>query len=394
MKHKFDILFLPLHRDIADVIASEVYWALNTFGLISKTFRTKAYVGRLSEKGFEHLGKLSDRVCSYGIDSNRSVRNDFLFYVSIFMTGIKNILSTKIWHHYGSFGYMKGFNPAFLLPKFGKKYILGPILFPTNDPPDTAVKLGFIKNQHTYGRLAGSLFALLHMLTLLRSDVIIFDCYDTRKIYMDRFQFLKRKNIQIIPGGGISDKDFYIDRYISERGDIIFGVASNLIKRKNVDKLIEAIALNNLDVNLKIAGDGPERENLVSMVKKLDLNNKVTFLGRIDHSTIRNFYNSIDVYIALDDVPTEAKISVQEAMMCGCAVISGESNVGNMALKKDWGYIVNPNACNEIKEAITSLCKDTQILLNMKNNATRYAKEKFSSSVISKSFRDIMDEII
>ena len=394
MNHKFDIIFLPLYREIGDVIASETYWTLNTLEFIANNYRSRAYVGRISQSGLVHLGKLSDNISSYKIDSSRTVTSDFLFYISILSSGLKNIFSAKIWHHYGSFGYMKGFNPAFLLPKFGKKYVLGPILYPTNDPPDTAVRLGFIRKQHAYGKLAVLIFRVLHILTLLRSDVIIFDSYDTKNIYMDQFPFIKKKVGKIIPGGGISQKDFYMDITTTEHEDIILGVASNLIKRKNIDKLIEAVASCELNISLKIAGDGPERGNLMSLVEKFDLNGKVIFIGRIDHSAMKHFYNSIDIYVALDNGPSEAKISLQEAMMCGCAVISGETDVKNFIARREWGMVVNPDSISDIVRAINLICNNPQNLLKIKNNAKRYADEQFSANSILNRYQDIFKTMI
>ena len=131
-----------------------------------------------------------------------------------------------------------------------------------------------------------------------------------------------------------------------------------------------------------------------SLVEKFDLGRKVAFIGRIDHSVIRQFYESIDIYVALDDGPSEAKISVQEAMMCGCAVISGESRVKDMALKEEWGYIVNPYSVSDIRIAINSLCCDPQELSNMKNNAKRYADDHFSENAISKMYYNMFEEIV
>jgi len=394
LRHKYDVIFLPLHREIGEVIASEVYWALNTFEMIAKEYQSCAYVGRISKNGLKSLGKLSNKIHSFRIDSSRTVINDLVFYLLIFGSGLKNIFSAKIWHHYGSFGYMKGFNPAFFLPKFGKKYVLGPILYPSNDPPDTAVKLGFVRYQHSYGKLASLLFSLLHKLTLFRSDIIIFDSDDTKGIYLNRFKFLNRKIIRIIPGGGLLDKDFHCYPNAFKEHIPILGIASNLIKRKNIDKLIEAIASANLHVSLKIAGDGPERENIISLVKQLHLNEKVEFLRRIDHSDISSFFNAIDVYVALDNVPTEVKISVQEAMMCGCAVISGESKVKDLVIKKEWGVIVNPNSVSDIGKAINIIYNNSNDLLKMKMNAKLYADEHFSEKAIVNKYKQTYDEVL
>ena len=393
MNHKptLDIVFLPLYRDISEVIASEVYWALNTFEFIAKTYRTRAYVGRISDNGLKRLGKFSYNISSYRINSNRTIEADVSFYISILFSGLKNIFSTKIWFHFGSFGYMKGFNPAFLLPKFGKKYIIGPILFPTNDPPGIAVKLGFVKQEHAYSSFSSLFFRLLHIITLLRSDIIIFDSSDTKDLYTSKFKFVLNKELRIIPGGGISHKDFYKDVPTINHNGIILGVASNLIKRKNIDKLIEAMASSDLDMFLKIAGDGPERNYLISLTNKLNLKKKVEFIGRIDHSAMREFYNSIDIYAALDDGPSEAKVSVQEALMCGCAIISGESNIKGVAAKREWGYIVNPNSVSNISQVLRLILDNPHYFLKMKENAKRYADEHFSEEILLKKYQDIFE---
>jgi len=384
MRKKYDILYLPLHRTI-EVVGSEIYWALNAFRSVSNIYHVKAYVGSLSVTAYEQLGELSDKVESYSIGVDRTVVNDIRFYFSLLITGIKESFSARIIHHYGAFGFMKGFNPAFLLPKLGRKFIIGPILYPNRTYPDSSkiwVELGFIKRQHNYGRLMNVIFKVLHMLTLIRSDLIIFDCDATRRIYLDEFPFLERKEFVIIPGGGASETDFHKETHQLRSENLVLGVASNLIKSKNIDRLLEALALSDNSISLKIAGEGPEMHNLISLSRKLSLEKQVTFLGRIDHSSIANFYNSIDIYAALYDAPTEVKASVQEAMMCGCAIISGESGTLDPIIKKDWGFIVNLQSVESIAAAINTLFKDRSTLEEMKAQAQKFAHQHFSSAAV------------
>ena len=55
MKKKFDILYLPLHRQLA-FIGSEVYWAFSAFRTVSGIYNVKGYVGSLSDTAIKQLG--------------------------------------------------------------------------------------------------------------------------------------------------------------------------------------------------------------------------------------------------------------------------------------------------------------------------------------------------
>jgi len=220
--------------------------------------------------------------------------NDIRFYFSLLITSIKESYSAKVIHHYGSFDFMKRFNPAFFLPKLGRKFIIGPVFYPnlnSPDSPNTWVELGFTKHQHNYGRLMSAIFRVLHMLTLMKADLIISDCDATRKIYLDEFPFLERKEFMIIPSGGISEVDFHREAHKLRNENLVLGVVSNLIKSKNVDKLLQALVLTDNGISLKIANEGPEMGNLISLSKKLSLEKQVTFLGGIDRSLLSDFYN-------------------------------------------------------------------------------------------------------
>ena len=204
---------------------------------------------------------------------------------------------------------MEGFNPAFFLPKFGTKYIVRPILTPSvdeinkfngkggqKDQTDNAVALGFLKVSHRYGPLFFSLLRILHYLTLRRADLIIYETDQCRNLYRGRFPQLKNKNSQILPFSIASETEFRPNKNRrSYEGNLCLGVASNLIRRKNVDKLIDAFPSFKGRVELKITSTGPEMPRLVKMVNDEGISDNVKFLGRIPAEQIRSFYNSIDV---------------------------------------------------------------------------------------------------
>ena len=71
----------------------------------------------------------------------------------------------------------------------------------------------------------------------------------------------------------------------------------NLWQHKRIDLVIKALA-QLPDAKLRIIGEGPEKQNLVRLVRGLGLQGRVTFCGRVDQKTLTSAYarSSICVY--------------------------------------------------------------------------------------------------
>lgn len=80
-------------------------------------------------------------------------------------------------------------------------------------------------------------------------------------------------------------------------------------------------------VQLAIAGSGPQKAELEAQVAALELQDCVSFVGRLDASEIVDFYHTADVMInptTVDNMPN----SVLESLACGVPVVT--TNVGGI----------------------------------------------------------------
>lgn len=78
---------------------------------------------------------------------------------------------------------------------------------------------------------------------------------------------------------------------------------------------------------LSIAGSGPERPTLIALVQQLQLDNKVTFCGKLDRQQMAELYASADIMLnpsTADNMPN----SLLEAMAASVLVVS--TNVGGI----------------------------------------------------------------
>ena len=130
--------------------------------------------------------------------------------------------------------------------------------------------------------------------------------------------------------------------------DAVFTViiTRNLEPIYGLDTAIRACALARQeipDIQLKIAGSGPQHAELQSLVERLGLNGTVVFLGRLERPQIVALYQSAHTMLnpsRVDNMPN----SVLEALACGLPVIS--TNVGGVPYIVEDGLtavLVNPD---------------------------------------------------
>lgn len=100
---------------------------------------------------------------------------------------------------------------------------------------------------------------------------------------------------------------------------LIISVGS-LIKPKNHSCLINAIT--SVDAHLLIIGNGTEYENLIDLVEKLNLKEKVTIKKSVPNNQIQDYYKSAKIFALAYDPQLEGlPIPVMEAMACGLPVV-------------------------------------------------------------------------
>ncbi len=106
-------------------------------------------------------------------------------------------------------------------------------------------------------------------------------------------------------------------------GMFIFFSAGNLFKDKCFDLLIESFAGafgNSSDVELRIAGGGPEKKKLLKLVKRLNLTN-VAFLGSLDEEKMAAEYENCGCFV-LPSRRESFGLVYREAMAVGRPIIT------------------------------------------------------------------------
>lgn len=169
-----------------------------------------------------------------------------------------------------------------------------------------------------------------------------------------------------------------------EEGEKVISHISNFRPVKKIGSIIKVFCNISKKVRsrLLLAGDGPEMSKIRNMVDRLDLNDRVVFLGR--QEDVIPLLNISDIYM----LPSKSEsfgLSALEAMSCEVPVI-GTSEGGLSEVIEDGvsGFICDPNDIEKMSKAAISILTGKKRRAGMGEAARKRAMDFDSSLIIDK----------
>jgi len=167
-------------------------------------------------------------------------------------------------------------------------------------------------------------------------------------------------------------------------GDFIFTVG-RLDRLKRFDLLVRAMKHTETPVRCRIGGSGPEREALVELIARLNLQEKVELLGWVaDRDVVENYANCLAVFYAPYD--EDYGYVTVEAFKSGKPVITTADAGGVLEFVEDGvnGFIGPPDSPRELGARIDALYKDREKARSMGAAGQRRVREVTWDRVIER----------
>lgn len=165
------------------------------------------------------------------------------------------------------------------------------------------------------------------------------------------------------------DDSFKREHELSDKPIVLF--IGNLIKRKNVDSLLEAKKVAGSDYYLVVVGNGPLFKKLKKKAEDENIPD-VIFTGA--RNDVENIIPSCDVLV-LPSFSESFGLVLIEALACGKPVIG--SDVGGIMeiITDDVGELINPEDVSSIAGAIDKMIDDDEYRNALSMNARKRAKD-------------------
>lgn len=221
------------------------------------------------------------------------------------------------------------------------------------------LKVPFIITEHSsyYGRFKVS-FAESQIIkyTLKNADKVISVSSYLKEIVSKYY----KDDIKIIPNM-VDCNEFLSYKFNNKNtyNKFTFLSLCYLKKNKGVDILIKAFSkyFNNENVELIVAGDGPERVNLEKLAVELGVSDKVKFKGALSREEVKKEMSNCNVFTLASRFETFGVVLI-EALSSGKPVISTRNGGANDIVNDLNGILVDIDNINELGEKMYYMYKN------------------------------------
>lgn len=166
---------------------------------------------------------------------------------------------------------------------------------------------------------------------------------------------LKKLNKTIISSGVMQPCNNINDRNynLGEKIEILY--AGDLIEKKNVDTIINAVSQLKNKWHLTIVGDGVCRKDLEELSRSLGCTDRISFSGKKTHDEVYDYMAKSDIFVMVSRNETLGLVYL-EAMSSGCIVIgsSGEG-IDGIIIDGRNGFLVSPGDIKELSDCFDKI---------------------------------------
>ncbi len=250
---------------------------------------------------------------------------------------------------------------------------------------------------HIFGGIRNSFIPRIKFaaLRLAHNYLLSYTIANNFSAYHSSIEFGFKKKVFVIPNG-IEIRPFF-ERQISKRKVISIISLGRLVEQKDYETALKSIAELKKDlkatVQLKyrIVGHGPEKENIITNIKKYNLQKEVEIIS--NPSNIYDLLASSDIYLCTSIFEGFSN-SIMEAMNCGLPIIA--TNAGDnsrLVIHGKNGFITDLRDYRKLSHHLLGLIESPETLNQMGTESYNHLVKSFSYTVFQKNYLNLIKNI-
>ena len=173
-------------------------------------------------------------------------------------------------------------------------------------------------------------------------------------------------------------------------------INSRLVVQKNIHLVIEAMgSIKNLDINLKIIGEGGEFARLEDLITNLKIQNRVKMIGKVENNLISEYLKTSNLFIQASDYEGLPH-SILEAINYEVPILSTEvGGCKDLLDSGDRGFIISsPQNKQQIAEKIDYIYENYDTALTKAVAAKKYIQNKYNFSTQAQIYTEVFEKIM
>jgi glycosyltransferase involved in cell wall biosynthesis len=247
--------------------------------------------------------------------------------------------------------------------------------------------------QATQQKIKRAIFKRIDRLLLTQTDRIICVCQsDYNKAIAASVATIERTSI-VFNGIEVDKFSSPLDRVIARKlfnldpTEFVFGNVGRLHEQKGHKFLLQAIAKMNNRARLVIIGDGRLRNELITLADRLEISDRVSFLGA--RADICEFLSAIDVFI-MPSLWEGQPIALLEALAIGKQCIaSAVDGIPEIIIDRFNGCLVSPKDVESLTRAMDLAIENPNLLWQSPSLKMSRLDPKFLAKNMAMEIADI-----
>ncbi|GAO37040.1 glycosyl transferase [Sulfuricella sp. T08] len=202
--------------------------------------------------------------------------------------------------------------------------------------------------------------------------------------------------MEIIPMG-VDLAETFTPPVESGRSNAELLFVGRLVEQKGVQYLIMAmpeILKKHPRTTLVIAGDGPERENLLRQAAASGVGKHVRFLGAMENATLSELYGNAAIFVS----PSLAEgfgLALVEASGCGCPVITTDlPAIRDLVIDEVTGLLCRQADSADLAAKIDFLLEHPELRESMGHAGRQHVLEQFDWETISRRYASLFEGLL
>ncbi|MDI6765236.1 MAG: glycosyltransferase [Bacteroidota bacterium] len=258
------------------------------------------------------------------------------------------------------------------------------------EPTNTALKLSRVFNipyvftAHAYDIFINPDATNLRERCNLATKIITVSDYNKKYLLKMLGDDLVGK-MEIIRYGIKTDRFKYIARHTKDRLRIL--LIGRFVEKKGIPFAIEGFAefaKEQDNAELRIIGDGALRDEIVDLIAKHNLTEKVILLGDQPQTAVIKEMNKADIYLlpsvtAANGDSEGVPVSLMEAMATGLPVVSTyHTGIPELVTDGDSGFLVPEKDAHAIADRLKRLAKDAKLRTDMGRRGRKMIEDVYN----------------
>ena len=197
-------------------------------------------------------------------------------------------------------------------------------------------------------------------------------------------------------------KDRKLAKKLSIKDEVIIGYVGSIVSYEGLDLLMDAlrVVIDNGITNFKmiVVGDGIFLPKVLERYEINNLEEYVTFVGRVPHEEVESYYSLIDIApfprLPLPVTEMVSPLKPFEAMAMKKAVISSDvAALAEIVSDNDNGILFEKGNIEDFAEKLSLLIKDEQLRIKLGNRARDWVKSNRDWEIVCSTLVDTYDAL-